>query len=106
VNFTFHQADVLTVEIEPTDLLFIDTWHVAQQIQEELRLHGDRSRRYLVLHDTETFGEKGETAGHGGIWPAIAAFVRQNPQWHLLHHFPHSNGLTVLSRMERDGDVG
>lgn len=105
VDFAFHQADVLTVEIEPTDLLFIDTWHVEQQITEELRRHADRARRYLVFHDTETFGLQGETAGHAGIWPAIAAFVRQNPQWLLLHHFPHSNGLTVLSRVEGDRDV-
>jgi len=105
VHFTFHQADVLTIEIEPTDLLFIDTWHVEQQVAEELRLHADRARRYIVLHDTETFGQRGETAGHAGIWPAIAAFVRQNPQWRLLHHFPHCNGLTVLGRTECDGDV-
>lgn len=106
VNFTFHQADVLTIEIEPTDLLFIDTWHVEQQVAEELRLHADRARRYIVLHDTETFGQRGETAGHAGIWPAIAAFVRQNPQWRLLHHFPHCNGLTVLGRTECNGDIG
>jgi beta-1,4-mannosyl-glycoprotein beta-1,4-N-acetylglucosaminyltransferase len=102
VDFTFHQADVLEIEIEPTDLLFIDTWHVEQQMAEELRRHADKARRYLVLHDTETFGLRGETAGHAGIWPAIAAFVRENPQWRLLHHFAHSNGLTVLTRIDRD----
>jgi beta-1,4-mannosyl-glycoprotein beta-1,4-N-acetylglucosaminyltransferase len=102
VEFTFHQADVLEIEIEPTDLLFIDTWHVEQQIAEELRRHADKARRYLVLHDTETFGLRGETAGHAGIWPTIAAFVRQNPQWRLLHHFAPSNGLTVLTRIDRD----
>src|SRR5262249_36237364 len=38
-DFVFHQADVRNVTIEETDLLFIDTWHVYEQLKDELRLH-------------------------------------------------------------------
>jgi len=100
VDFMFQQADVLKIDIEPSDLLFIDTWHTGEQVAEELRLHGGRARRYLVFHDTETYGHRGETEADSGMWPPIAAFVRQNPQWRLLHHFQHDNGLTVLMRVE------
>ena len=99
VDFVFRQEDVLAVEIEPTDLLFIDTWHVEAQMREELSRHADRVRRYLVFHDTETFGQEGETPGHPGIWPAIAGFMRAHPQWRLLQHFPHHHGLTVFARV-------
>jgi predicted O-methyltransferase YrrM len=34
-QFIFRQANVLEVEIEDTDLLFIDTWHVYDQLKEE-----------------------------------------------------------------------
>jgi beta-1,4-mannosyl-glycoprotein beta-1,4-N-acetylglucosaminyltransferase len=98
-DFTFRAEDVLTVDIEPTDLLFIDTWHVEEQMREELRRHANQARRYLVLHDTETFGQKGETAGHRGIWGPVAEFMRQNPHWRLLQHFPQNNGLTVFARI-------
>lgn len=99
VDFVFHQQDVLQAEIEETDLLFIDTWHVEQQLREELRLHAGRARRYIVLHDTQSFGDVGDAVGMGGIWPAISDFLREHPAWEILQHFPLNNGLTVLGRM-------
>jgi beta-1,4-mannosyl-glycoprotein beta-1,4-N-acetylglucosaminyltransferase len=100
VDFAFHQADVLEVEIAPTDLLFIDTWHVEEQMREELRRHADRARRYLALHDTETFAYRGEAESERGIWYAVAEFMRHSPHWRLHQHFAHNNGLTVFTRVE------
>jgi|KBSSwiStaDraftv2_1062776.scaffolds.fasta_scaffold174202_2 hypothetical protein len=48
--------------------LFIDTWHVCEQLETELSRHSVRVRRYLVMHDTVTFGEVGrrrDTAAFG-----------------------------------------
>lgn len=106
VDFVFHECDVLGVEIEETDLLFIDTWHVEGQMREELRLHASQVRRYIVLHDTQTYGMRGETAGHAGVWPAVDEFLRHHPEWRILKHFPHNNGLTVLSRSGMSQSVG
>jgi hypothetical protein len=63
------------VEIEPTDMLFIDTFHVYEQLRRELALHAGKARRFIVLHDTTTFGEKGEREGSRGLWPAVAEFL-------------------------------
>src|SRR5690606_29968661 len=97
-EFTFIEADVLEVEIEPTDLLFIDTWHVYEQLKEELRRHSVQARRYIVLHDTTTFGEQGESPGWRGLWPAVEEFLRMST-FRLKHRFHHNNGLTVLERL-------
>ena len=43
-HLEFHQADVLQTDIEETDLLFIDTWHVYEQLREELRRHAGKAR--------------------------------------------------------------
>ena len=94
-EFVFVQADVLRVEIEPTDLLFIDTRHDYEQLQEELRLQAGRVRRYIVLHDTTTFGERGETPGHIGLWPAVEEFLAQG-NFRLKSREHHNHGLTVL----------
>jgi hypothetical protein len=93
--FVFHLADVLQVEIEETDLLFIDTWHVCQQLREELALHAAKVRRYIVLHDTTTFGDRGETEGHAGLWPAVEEFLARGT-FRLKRRYENNNGLTVL----------
>jgi hypothetical protein len=97
-QFVFHQEDVRQVEIEETDLLFIDTRHDYEQMERELALHGNKARRYLVFHDTFSSREIGETPGHRGIWPAIEEFMDDNPQW-LQSLRPTANeDLTILAR--------
>jgi hypothetical protein len=98
IAFTFHEADTRAAVIEPTDLLFIDTEHTRTQLEAELAASASRVRRYLIFHDTETFGEHGPS-GEEGLWPAIAGFVRSNPEWLLLEHRPNNHGLTVLVRL-------
>jgi hypothetical protein len=97
VDFSFRQEDTRWVDPEPTDLLFIDTFHGREQFETELAAAGAKVRRYLIFHDTETYGEHGEDGGEG-LWPAIAAFVRRDPTWCLLDHRAECNGLTVLWR--------
>lgn len=97
VHFDFHQADVLKIDITETDLLFIDTLHTKIQLEQELKLHADKVKKYIVLHDTTTFGEKGEDSGIG-IWPAIEEFLERNQNWFLLKRYENENGLTILER--------
>jgi hypothetical protein len=94
----YHEANTLEVEIEPTDLLFIDTFHVYEQLRRELELHAGRVRRFIALHDTTTFGEEGEWDGHRGLWPAVTEFLAAHPEWWLAARYHHNHGLTVLER--------
>jgi hypothetical protein len=108
IDFAFRQEDTRRAELETTDLLFIDTYHTRRQLNEEMAVARTRVRRYLVFHDTETYGEQGEDGGEG-LWPAIAAFVRADPSWCLLEHRTENHGLTVLGHLftgergEREG---
>jgi hypothetical protein len=95
--FSFQQADVLQIEIEVTDLLFIDTWHVYEQLQAELRLHAAKVRKYIVLHDTTTFGERGDEPARRGLWPAVEEFLARG-SFRLKQRYANNNGLTVLER--------
>jgi hypothetical protein len=101
VDFSFRQEDTRRADLEPTDLLFIDTQHTRQQMEAELAVAKGKVRQYLIFHDTKTYGEQGEDGGEG-IWPAIVAFVDQNPSWCLLEHRPANHGLTVVWRHARD----
>jgi hypothetical protein len=94
-EYNFIQADVLKIELEETDLLFIDTLHRYNQLKKELQLHASKVKKYIILHDTETFGEKGEGKGEG-LQKAIDEFLYQNENWRIKEIFTNNNGLTIL----------
>lgn len=98
IDFKYTVADVREIDIDGTDLLFIDTWHCYEQMQIELERHADKARRYIIMHDTETFSLNGENAPVG-IWPAVSEYMREHPQWELHEHRQNNNGLTVFRRM-------
>jgi len=62
-----------------------------------LRRHAGKVRRYIVLHDSTTFGERCETPGHAGLWPAVEEFLAQGT-FRLNSREHHNNRLTVLER--------
>ena len=106
-DVSYIEADVLKIEIPEVDLLFIDTLHTNRQLRQELRLHGNKARKYLAFHDTQTFGTRDERmdgqypkkpiAGEG-LLPAIIDFMIDNPHWRFKKHYTNNNGLTVLER--------
>ena len=112
VNCQYIGADVLTIEIEETDLLFIDTWHCYDQLKKELELHAGKVRKYIAFHDTYTFGQKGEgypdmdvnhphrddLSGEGGIRKAIDEFLKENPEWEINYETEENNGLIVIAK--------
>lgn len=112
IDFTFIQADTLDPNfvLEETDLLFIDTWHIYRQLSQELTIHGNKARKFIIMHDTTSFGEEdeghweqyskrvGQVGEKRGLWLAIMEFLENNPQWKLLERYTHNNGLTVLVR--------
>jgi plasmid stability protein len=98
IDFRFEQADTGELTIEPTDLLFIDTYHVYRQLRTELELHGHKARKYILMHDTEIFGDRSEDGSVPGLWEAIEEFVTNHPEWRVVERLANNNGLTVLKR--------
>ena len=101
-EFEFKVANTLHLEIEETDLLFIDTLHNYNQLKGELEIHGNKANKYLVFHDTTSFEYFGESyngnMGERGIWYAIEEFLENNTNWVLHERFTNNNGLTILKR--------
>jgi hypothetical protein len=118
INVTFHEGSDLTCPMEPTELLFIDTWHVYGQLKRELKRWHPNVSKYIILHDTTVDGEIGESVRMGydiekeivqsgfteeeirkGLWPAVEEFLVDHPEWRLKEKFTNNNGLTVLERL-------
>jgi hypothetical protein len=102
VAWQFEQADTAKLgEIEPTDMLLLDSWHTAEHVAAELRHHENVSR-YLVFHDTTTFAGAGQGDGGAmGICPAIFNFLTDAAcyrEWLVYYHNQNNNGLLVLKR--------
>jgi len=98
VEWTFSICSTLSItRIEPTDLLFVDTLHNYDQVRQELALHGDAARRWIVFHDTETFGLTGDDGGRG-INQAITEWLQAKPEWRIVYRTHRNNGLTVIER--------
>lgn len=109
IDFKFQQANVLDVDIEYTDLLFIDTWHAYKQLKAELKLHAPKVNKYIILHDTTSFANTDETSyevwgdefkAEGiGLWKAVEEFLSNNPEWTLHKRYTNNNGLTILKKI-------
>lgn len=115
-RWAYRIADSRTAESPSCDLCFIDSLHTYEQCRDELDRHAHHVHRYLVFHDTATFGivgADGETgrhkwnyvAGKGsvpldclGVRWAIDEFQIAHPEWRIAAHYPDSHGLLVLER--------
>jgi hypothetical protein len=93
IDFKFILGSTLDIKIEPTDLLFVDTDHTYTQLSQELKLHGNKAKKYIILHDTESCKLE--------LQPAINEFLLSNPEWHIKEVFINNNGLTVLERIAK-----
>lgn len=95
----YHQADTLALEIDHTDMLFVDTLHTYQQLLAELDRHSIKAAKYMAFHDTFTFGTKDEGDWGGpGLLTALVEWLAANPSWQVDYHTYTNNGLTVLRR--------
>lgn len=107
-SFKFIESNTLNLEIEQTDLLFIDTWHAYKQLIAELRLHQSKVNKYIILHDTTSYANHDESSyvalGEDwqpegiGLWKAVEDFLVEFPEWRIEYRYTHNNGLTVLMK--------
>lgn len=106
IDMAFHEMDVLKVDIEETDFLFIDTFHSATQLERELKRHAGKVRKYIGFHDTHTFWLTGEPAYEGmgdvacgrGLKYALEPFLENNPEWKVVYRTNRNNGLTIIGK--------
>ena len=98
------ESNVLEIDIDETDLLFIDTWHCYDQLYVELIKHAPKVKKYIAFHDTQTYASKSEEfmgrMGSNGLLPAIIHYMIDNPDvWRFKTHRTNNNGLTVIERV-------
>ena len=113
IDYTFIESDVLDMEIENTDLLFIDTLHTYNQLIKELELHSIKVSKYIILHDTVTFGNtdeiiydessnliKNQTVTKTGLKTAALDFLNSEigKDWLIFEEYFNNNGLLIMKK--------
>jgi len=98
INVEYWIMDSLETTVPPCDILFIDSYHTYEQLKQELSLHGNKSRKYLIFHDTATYccGNTGQDAKSPGLLAAINEFKAVNSQWCEVYKTEECNGLIIL----------
>jgi len=91
VHHEFIESSSLDVNIENSHCIFFDTDHTYKQLSQELHLHGNKSKKYLLFHDTLGCARE--------IVPAINEFLEEYPEWIVFDHSLKSQGMTSLARM-------
>ena len=102
LDWRFIIKSTLEADIEPTDLLFIDTWHTYDQLRQELALHAGKVSTYIMLHDTTSWEHKSEfiEGSTKGLWDAVNEFLASHPEWVIRERFTNNNGMTILERVK------
>lgn len=118
INIEYIWKNNLELDIkENYDITFIDTWHVYAQLKRELDKFSKITNKYIIMHDTEVDGIRGETIRNGwdpvkqsqdtgfpiheitnGLLPAINEFLESNTEWYIKEQFFNNNGLTILAK--------
>lgn len=114
-RWEYRLEDSRTATIPECHLLLIDSLHTYAQVKAELEVHARKVSRYLVFHDSITFGSigaHGETGAHLwtqqpgqsvplealGIRPAVDELMIRDPSWRIVASYSDSHGLLVLER--------
>jgi len=104
-RFKMTPQNSLTADIEPTELLFIDSEHTAQRTYDELTRHAGKVSKYIVIHTVarDTFGERGDDGGPG-VMAGVRQWLREGAsrEWVVKRFDEHNHGLVVLSRDPED----
>lgn len=93
IEFDFVLKDSLKIDLPEHDLLFIDTLHTYDQLSKELARHESKTRKFIIMHDTNLEGDPDNMRG------AVNDFLDSNLQWEIAEYFENNNGLTVLKRV-------
>lgn len=114
ISFVFCQGDNKDIDINPTEMLFIDTLHVYFQLAYELEKFSPKVSKYIALHDTGDtdsyedpypfYGDRNIYPGlcdpsKRGMWQAVLDFLERHPEWVLQERRTNNYGFTVLKRV-------
>jgi hypothetical protein len=97
-RFQWICQDCQEADIPLCDLLLEDSWHDGMHVRKLLRKHAPKVQKYLVFHDTHTYGKVGSGGGEGIMLPILEFLADQWPAWDMIYRVKNNHGLVILER--------
>jgi hypothetical protein len=98
-------TDTMTVEIQPTELLLINTPFEGNFRFAELTKHHGKVSRFILLPRTSEFALQAHSSvtltndvKPIGLSFGINAFIQEHDEWFIREHWVEDKGFTVLER--------
>ena len=92
INYRFNLASSLEVDIDETDMLFIDTTHSYENTKTELGRHHSKVKKHILLHDYNSFQ---------GVQKAVDEFLLSNKNFKISYLDLFDDGMIMLSRDQK-----
>jgi len=89
IDFSVFEGNSLTCNIEPTDLLYIDSLHQYNHLTGELNRHASHVNKFIIMHDTTHRPQ---------LTRAIDDFLQANQEWVKINVCEDSVGFTTIRR--------
>jgi hypothetical protein len=86
---------------QKVELLFLDTIGTSNRLTAELTLYHKMVEKYIIVHDTAVYGERGEDGGPG-LLHSLRMFMKEYPEWSVVYHTKDQYGLTIISRVAEE----
>ena len=90
MSFKFVIGNDIEIDIEPCELLFIDTMHTEDHTFNELLRHADKISKYLVFHDVNP--------NRFDTLKGINKWWKDHPEWNLKYQDFEDCGFMVLQK--------
>ena len=87
------KGNTLDIDIEQTDMLFVDTVHRYDHVKKELIRHSERVNKYIVIHDVNY-----PKVGNPKVRQACYEFA-DTQGWNVTRDITEYTGLIRLERM-------
>lgn len=88
IDYLVKEADSLRVQIDPVDLLYLDTLHTPKHLAAELAMHSGNVRKYIICHDTHSAP---------GLRDVVQKFARSS-KWTIAADCRLNTGYMTLAR--------
>ena len=67
------------------------------EVEKEIKAHAHKAKKFIIFHDTWTFGDTGED-GKEGIKKPITDFLLKNEDWRIFYIENKNNGMIILGK--------
>lgn len=100
IDYKYIIANSLSIQIEPTDLLFLDGNHSYDHVLQELIQHSPNVSKWIFLHDINAEGQMSPVGKPYAVLKATNDFLKISNKWKIKLKDERQAGLMILERIK------